>query len=54
MMAVILEQDSEVLNEEQVQWFKERMAAPTWARPYKPCSEIVIELKWIESEEVSS
>jgi hypothetical protein len=58
-MTVILEeacscqaQDSEDLNEEQEQWFKEIMAAPTWARPYKPCSEIVIGLKWVETQEI--
>ena len=56
-MAVILEEEllpaqvSEDLNEEQEQWFKERMAVPKWARPYKPYPAVVIGLGWIDCEE---
>ena len=56
-MAVIVEerssqaQVSEDLNEEQEQWFKERMAVPKWGRPYKPYSAVVIGLRWIDREE---
>ena len=46
-MAVILEEDLlkprilKILNEEQEQWFKERMAVPTWGRPYKAMRRLI-------------